>query len=194
MKTDSNRSGVRRRLLLAGVSAPLLISAGGLVHRRALAATPACEDGPTPRQTAGPFYTPDSPRRSSLLEDGVRGTRLVLTGAVLATDCRPLAGALLDFWQCDANGEYDNRGYRLRGHQFADAQGRYRLETIVPGLYPGRTRHIHVRVQPAGGRILTTQLYFPGEPANDRDFLYRPELRMRLAGGEGGFDFVLPAG
>jgi protocatechuate 3,4-dioxygenase beta subunit len=191
MKGDSNRSGVRRRLLLAGVSAPVVISVGGFVHRSALAATPACEDGPTPRQTAGPFYTPNSPRRNSLLDEGMRGTRLVVTGTVFTTGCKPVPGALLDFWQCNANGEYDNRGYRLRGHQFADARGRYRLETIVPGLYPGRTRHIHVRVQPAGGRILTTQLYFPGEPVNERDFLYRPELLMRLAGGESGFDFVL---
>ena len=194
MKDDAIRSGSRRRLLLAGVSAPLVIASGRIPGRQALAATPACDDGPTPRQTAGPFFTPDSPQRSSLLETGVRGSRLTVTGTVLTTDCTPVAGALLDFWQCDANGEYDNRGYRLRGHQFADAQGRYRLETIVPAPYPGRTRHIHVRVQPRGGRILTTQLYFPGERLNDRDFLYRPELLMQLAGGEGNFDFVLDMG
>jgi protocatechuate 3,4-dioxygenase beta subunit len=191
MKDDAIRSGIRRRLLLAGVSAPIVIASGGIAGRQVLAATPACDDGPTPRQTAGPFFTPDSPQRSSLLETGMRGPRLVVTGTVFTTDCQPVAGALLDFWQCDANGEYDNRGYRLRGHQFADAQGRYRLETIVPAPYPGRTRHIHVRVQPRGGRVLTTQLYFPGERLNDRDFIYRPELLMQLAGSEGSFDFVL---
>lgn len=194
MKDDAIRSGSRRRLLLAGVSAPIVIASGGIASRQPLAATPACDDGPTPRQTAGPFFTPDSPKRSSLLEAGMRGPRLTVTGTVISTDCKPVPGALLDFWQCDSDGEYDNRGYRLRGHQFADAQGRYRLETIVPAPYPGRTRHIHVRVLPPGGRMLTTQLYFPGETLNDRDFIYRPELLMQLAGSEGSFDFVLDMG
>src|SRR5207244_4653789 len=116
-----------------------------------LAATPACADdddpsassgGPiTPAQTEGPYFTRNSPERASLLEAGMRGTRLVVSGRVLTTSCRPVARALLDFWQADDAGEYDNRGYRLRGHMFTDEQGNYRLETIVPGLYPGRTRH-----------------------------------------------------
>jgi protocatechuate 3,4-dioxygenase beta subunit len=102
-----------------------------------------------------------------------------------------MAGALLDFWQCDAKGEYDNRGNTLRGHQFTDAQGRYSLETILPGVYPGRTRHIHVKVQAPNQPILTTQLYFPNEPQNAQDFLYQPELLIALADGRGRFDFVV---
>lgn len=139
--------------------------------------TPACadDDDPTPPQTAGPFYTPDAPERTSFREDG-SGPALLLTGQVLGTDCRPIPGALLDFWQADANGVYDNVGYLFRGHQFADENGRYRLETVLPGLYPGRTRHIHVRVQPPNGAILTTQLYFANVPQNQRDGLYRPDL------------------
>ena len=85
--------------------------------------------------------------------------------------------------------------FRLRGHQFCDAEGRYRLRSIVPGAYTGRTRHIHVKVQPRGGRVLTTQLYFPGEPQNRSDGLFRSELLMRTAKNEGWlggrFDFVL---
>ena len=121
----------------------------------ALPTTPECgdDDEPTPRETAGPFYTPDSPLRSSLIEPGTRGTRIVVAGTVFAADCRPVAGALLDFWHADDDGEYDNVGYKLRGHLFTDANGRYRLETIVPGIYPGRTRHYHVRVQAPKGRI-----------------------------------------
>jgi protocatechuate 3,4-dioxygenase beta subunit len=143
-----------------------------------LAATPACgdDDDPTPPQMAGPFFTPNSPERRSLLEPNMAGTRLLLSGYVLNTNCQPAAGALLDFWQADDAGAYDNNGYRLRGHQFADDNGYYALETIVPGLYPGRTRHIHVNVQAPNQRILTTQLYFPDEPANDRDRIYQPEL------------------
>jgi protocatechuate 3,4-dioxygenase beta subunit len=147
----------------------------------------------TPRQTEGPFFTPKSPQRTSLLEGGEK-TRLVLVGTVLTTGCAPVARALVDFWQADDAGRYDNEGFRLRGHQFTDAQGRYRLETVVPGLYPGRTRHIHVKVQPPGGRILTTQVYFPGDPANRRDGLYLPELELKSAkAGEGSFDFVVTA-
>ena len=144
----------------------------------------------TPRQTEGPFFTPKSPRRDSLLEGGEK-TRLVVTGSVLSAQCRPVPNALLDFWHSDEEGEYDNRGFRYRGHQFADAQGRYRLETIVPAEYPGRTRHIHVKVQAPGKRILTTQMYFPGDPGNRRDGLYRAELEMKKKGPEATFDFVV---
>jgi len=148
----------------------------------------------TPRQTEGPFFTPKSPERKSLLEKPGATPLLVLTGAVLSAQCKPVPNALLDFWHCDADGEYDNRGFRYRGHQHADAQGRYRLETIVPGEYPGRTRHIHVKVQAPGGRVLTTQLYFPGNAGNQRDGLYRPELEVKKSGAEeASFDFVVPA-
>jgi protocatechuate 3,4-dioxygenase beta subunit len=98
-----------------------------------LAPTPACDDGddPTPEQTEGPYYTPDSPRRTRIAEAGVAGEPLVVTGLVLGTDCAPVRRALLDFWQCDGDGEYDNEGYRLRGHQFTDARGRFRLQTCA---------------------------------------------------------------
>jgi len=159
--------------------------------------TPSCDDGdPTPPQTAGPFYTPNSPRRSSLREPGISGLPLTIAGYVLDTRCRPLPNVLLDFWHCDANGRYDNAGYRLRGHLFSDASGRYLLETIQPGLYPGRTRHVHVRAQAPNQPILTTQLYFPNEPLNVRDWLYHPACLMdiqRLQDGSlvGRFNFVL---
>ena len=127
----------------------------------------------------------------------MQGTRLVLTGRVLTSSCRPLAGARLAFWQADAGGVYDNSGYRLRGHQSTDAQGRYTLTTVVPGEYSGRTEHIHVKVTPRGGSTLTTQLYFPGAARNDEDGIFDARLLMRLreaAGGkQGTFDFVLAA-
>jgi protocatechuate 3,4-dioxygenase beta subunit/predicted small secreted protein len=156
---------------------------------------PVC-DGTTAPNPAGPYYTPNTPERASLLEPGIEGTRLVVSGYVLDEACRPVPGAWLDFWHADAGGEYDNRGYRLRGHQFAGADGRYRLETIVPGIYPGRTRHIHVAVQAPGGEVFVTQLYFPDQPENAADGLYLPELELRMseteAGPAGAFDFVLP--
>ena len=162
-----------------------------------LPATPACEDDddPTPPQTAGPFYTPNTPLRTSLLESGVTGVLLLLSGKVLSTQCTPIAGALLDFWHTDDAGDYDNEGYKLRGHQFADDKGRYVLETIVPGIYPGRTRHIHVRVQAPNQPILTTQLYFPGESGNQGDSIFNSALLVTLEdaanGKEAQFSFVL---
>ncbi len=165
-----------------------------------LAPTPACgdDDDLTPAQTEGPFFTPNSPERTSLLEAGITGTRLVVTGDVLSTRCEPVAGALLDFWHADDAGVYDNAGYKLRGHQFADQQGRYALETILPGLYTGRTRHIHVKVQAPNEPILTTQLYFPDEPGNESDGIFRPELLMDLQdvsdGKSASFNFILELG
>jgi protocatechuate 3,4-dioxygenase beta subunit len=125
---------------------------------------PVCS-GLTQPQTEGPYNLPDTPERNSLLEEGIQGTRMILVGHVLDQNCQPLPGARLDFWQADTNGEYDNIGYRLRGHQFTDAQGRYYLETILPGLYSSRPiEHIHVKVRSEGGEEITTQLYFPEQP------------------------------
>ena len=140
---------------------------------------PTCE-APTSAQTEGPYYTPNTPERHSLLEQGMPGTRLIVVGYVLDANCQPLANAWLDFWQADANGVYDNAGYTLRGHQFTDGQGRYSLETVVPGEYPGRTEHIHVKVQPQGGAVLTSQLYFPDVASNSSDGIFDPSLIVQL--------------
>jgi protocatechuate 3,4-dioxygenase beta subunit len=165
----------RRRILAAGLLLPIEAFAQ--------------QCGPlTQRQTEGPFFKPESPKRTSLIEKDTK-SRLVLSGVVLSPQCKPVPNALLDFWHADEAGEYDNRGYRYRGHQFADAQGRYRLQTIVPAEYPGRARHIHVKVQAPGRRILTTQVYFPGDASNRRDGLYRPELEMK----NGEFNFIVDA-
>ncbi len=161
--------------------------------------TAACtddDDDPTLEQTEGPFFSPGSPLRRSLLEPGTRGRRLVVTGLVLSANCRPVGRAVLEFWQADADGKYDNEGFTLRGHQRTDADGRYRLETVVPGAYPGRTRHLHVKVSRArSSAVLTTQLYFPGEAANRNDGLYDRTLAMRVGRSgrvrTGRFDFVL---
>ncbi len=203
----------RRKFLRLGLAIPAAVAvvggAGQVLGRwtnaipassQSLEPTPACDDDPqvTPPETEGPFFTRNSPERQSLLEPGMAGTRLVVAGFVLSRSCQPIPGALLDFWQADDAGNYDNRGYTLRGHQFTDASGRYELETIVPGLYPGRTRHIHVKVQAPNGPVLTTQLYFPDEPRNQRDPLYRPALLLATQDGPNGksgtFNFVVSAG
>jgi protocatechuate 3,4-dioxygenase beta subunit len=188
----------RRGLLLSGAAA----AGASFLSRESLSQgqlppTPACgaEGAPTVAQTEGPFFTPNSPERQSLVEPGMKGQVLELSGLVLTRSCKPVARALVDFWQADADGTYDNRGFRLRGHQFTDGEGRYRLRTIFPARYSFRTAHIHVKVQAANRSVLTTQLYFPGEPGNARDPIFRPDLVMRLGlagpARSGRFDFVL---
>ena len=194
METRSER-GSRRVFLIASLSVGVAWAAGLVSGARA-----ACGgDGVvTPPQTEGPYFKPNSPARASLIEPGMAGTKLVVEGSVLTADCKPVPRALLDFWQADAAGRYDNEGQRLRGHQLTDDAGHYRLETVVPAQYPGRTRHIHVKVQAPGRPALTTQLYFPGESANQRDGIFDPKLVMKVRDVEGGkigaFDFVLRGG
>ena len=173
----------RRRLLGAALALPFAGSAFAQLTCGRL----------TARQTEGPFFKTDTPQRSSFLEKGDKNL-LVVSGLVLSAQCKPVTNALLDFWHADELGNYDNQGFRYRGHQFTDAQGRFRLETIVPAEYPGRARHIHVKVQAPGKRLLTTQLYFPNDPGNARDGLYRRDLEIRdFRKGEGKFDFVVEA-
>jgi protocatechuate 3,4-dioxygenase beta subunit len=188
----------RRKILLSGAAvAGATILTEELFAQGQLAPTPSCgaDSAPTLAQTEGPFFTPKSPERQSLVEPGMKGQVLELSGLVLTRSCKPVARALVDFWQADAAGVYDNQGFRLRGHQFTNSEGRYRLRTIVPARYPGRTPHIHVKVQAANRPVLTTQLYFPGESGNTSDRIFRPELLMRIvqAGDvrQGRFDFVL---
>lgn len=183
----------------AATAAPTSASATGTAPAATAAAVPAAPNcrapvTPTTAQTDGPFFKAGSPERASLLGPRITGTTLVVTGFVLTRSCRPVAGAKLDFWQASAQGQYDNAGFDLRGHHFTDAQGRYRLETIQPAEYPGRTPHIHVKVTPPGGATLTSQLYLPEQPRNSSDTIFRPELAMRLERGTtltGRFDFVL---
>jgi protocatechuate 3,4-dioxygenase beta subunit len=181
---DHPRRRFLQGLATAGAAGLLVASLPRFaLGQAALPPTPACDDGdePTPRQTEGPFFTPSSPERASLREPGMAGTPIVLTGFVLTRACRLIPGALVELWHADDAGRYDNDGYRLRGHQFTDAEGRYRFATIVPGLYTGRTRHFHVKYQAPNEPVLTTQLYFPGEPANQRDGIFRPELLVEIA-------------
>lgn len=150
----------------------------------------------TPELTEGPYFTANSPERADLFEEGVAGTKIVITGYVYTTDCQPVANALLDFWQADGNGVYDNSGYTLRGHQYTDANGRYQLTTVVPGIYPGRTEHIHVKMQAPNGQLITSQLFFPGVTQNDSDGIFDQSLLLTIKetsdGLQGQFNFVVP--
>ena len=162
----------------------------------------------TPAQIEGPYWKPLSPRRSNLREANTRGEPIVVTGTVYNQTGKPIDGVWLDFWHCDGEAVYDNKGYRLRGHQFTGPDGRYRLETVIPSEYDDfltspdgdsrkvyRTAHIHVKVKAPERTTLTTQLYFPGNEGNERDSYCADELLLSIeetpAGKIGRFDFVV---
>jgi protocatechuate 3,4-dioxygenase beta subunit len=187
-----------RRVLVSAAGLPLL---GAPLFRpgRLLAAT---EESPeTEDNWEGPFYKPGAPVRSVLLEKGMAGTPLTVTGRVLDTRGRALKGALLDIWHADHTGTYDNKGFALRGKLYTDDEGRYTLRTIKP-LYYGdanekRPAHIHVKASSGNSAILTTQLYFKGDPWNSQDPGVRPSLIMTPRRESDGlvarFDFVIRA-
>ena len=176
---------------------------------------------PTPSQPEGPFYPKTIPadHDSDLTRIVGRtapasGTLLYFSGRVLGRDARPVGNARVELWQCDVYGRYHYAGddgaprddnFQGYGLVATDADGRYAFKTIRPVPYSGRTPHLHVRVRPASGQPLTTQIYIAGDNT-DGDFVLagtsaeaRDRLTMVLApaaGRESGalagsFDFVL---
>lgn len=140
-----------------------------------------------------PEYLPGAPLRSSLIEDTTRSDRVKLFGTVMTAGCDSVAGARLDFWHTDSDGEYDKDGFRFRGAQYSDQHGDYALETLMPGPYSG-PRHVHFlvavrlanRLQPlivSGAVFLPT----PQEYAEAKPSLRTPEFlspdSLRTVGG-----------
>src|ERR1700737_845414 len=195
----SRRTAVKGTLAL-GALGPL-----GIWPKLLLAAdaplTPACRDEHQAQATVpsvtGPYFTPHSPERVDFIHAKSDGQPITLEGRVLSRSCQPVAHVLLDLWHADQDGLYDEDGFRYRGHVYSDAQGRYRFHTIEPAVYPGRTRHFHIKVQAQGRSVLTTQLFFPGEPRNQIDGLFRPQLLMNIRDTptlmSAQFDFVVDA-
>ena len=161
-----------------------------------LRATPEVRE--TEDNIEGPYYKAGAPERSVLYEKDQPGTRLTLSGRVLNTRGAAVAGAVVDVWQTDAEGRYDNEGFRMRGKLRADAKGNYRIDTVVPRYYTDgkitRPKHIHFKVSGEGCRLLTTQLYFKGDPYNNQDRYVRKSLMIAPEGcgnKTARFDFVL---
>jgi len=218
-KTLSRRSFFGSALAL---SVPLLPILG--CSARSANATPASDAGSrivpppppppvrcglTATNIEGPYYRGGAPFTTSLASAGIRGEPLLLTGRVVSVDCRSvLSAAILDVWQADGDGRYDNDGsfgapnatpMRLRGKVRVDTNGCFAIHTVIPGRYLNgrqyRPSHIHVKVSAPGHAPLTTQLYFPGDPYNDVDPFIDRSLIMAIEKSrgerEGRFDFVL---
>lgn len=156
----------------------------------------------------GPYYRQGAPMKDDLTDGRMPGVRLAVSGRVFTAACAgPLAGALIDIWQADKDGRYDNDGHDgprpgalvLRGKVTTNARGEYRFRSIVPGRYLNgaqyRPAHVHVKVSAPGHRALTTQLYFDGDPYNGVDPFIKQALVMKLEGPAAAktatFDFVL---
>jgi protocatechuate 3,4-dioxygenase beta subunit len=183
----------RREVLALALSAPL----AGLLRGRASAsqglgqftagAPPDCTNTRklTPAADDKQFRT-GSPARTSLADATTPGKKLTLTGFVIGLRCGAIKGATVDVWQADAKGVFDPAGFRLRGHQLTSADGRYHVETIVPGQVAGRPRYLGVRVQPPGKPALSTLLFFSDDPASAKDPAVKPEQIMKVADGKDG--------
>ena len=171
----------------------LLVRSAGLIAATAAPAwlMPARAQGQalrsTPSQTEGPYYPVRFPADTDadLLRTGTarygKGQAAWVTGTVTDTRGTPLAGGVIEIWQCDQDGHYHHPGdgdradpaFQGFGQVTLGRDGRYRFRTLKPAPYSGRTPHIHVKVRLDGETLLTTQFYVQGDPGNARDFLWR---------------------
>lgn len=179
---------------------PLVVSFAALTLSTA-AAHAQCTA--TLAQTEGPYWRAGSPERYDLrlASDTDPTNGFTIAGRVLDTSCNPIPYAWIDVWHADVGGNYDNTSanYNYRGHLFADAQGYFSIQTIKPGLYPGRTRHTHIKIDGTNTAVLTTQLYYPGEAQNATDGIFNSALVMAtstLPDGStmGSYEFHVAAG
>jgi protocatechuate 3,4-dioxygenase beta subunit len=183
-----------RRRILAGALAGAALA--GVPWRAGTQSAPRIA---TPRQTEGPFYPDRLPADddNDLVavkgQSGIaRGEILLLAGTVTDLAGKPLAGARVEIWQCDAGGRYHHSrdsssaapdpNFQGWGQFVTAADGAYRFRTIRPVPYPGRTPHIHFKVSGKATPTLVTQMYVEGEPGNARDGLFNSlDSRERTA-------------
>ncbi len=181
----------RRRVLAVGLAAGVGAVLPGGVSAALL---------PTPRQSTGPFYPLRLPLDSDAdlvqvegRDRAAAGTVTHVFGRVLDLSGRPVAGARVEIWQCDAFGYYHHprdRGgqadpnFQGYGRTVVGEDAAFRFRTIRPVPYPGRTPHIHFAISGPGIERLTTQMYVAGEPLNAHDGLLNrvrdPAARARL--------------
>jgi protocatechuate 3,4-dioxygenase beta subunit len=138
----------------------------------------------TPRNELGPFYKKKAPANALLRAAGDPGLPLSVAGRVWSARGQSLPGAVIELWHTDHLGHYDLDGYRYRTSLSADAEGKYSVETVMPGHYPDRVcQHVHYLVTAPGHKPLVTQLYFATDPVfegdPDRNFGKDPLIQSR---------------
>ena len=124
----------------------------------------------------GPFYTDNPPliEGNMLALANEQGERMIISGRILNLECNEfIPNTVVDVWQANNEGQYDNQGFTLRGFTKSNDQGFYLFETVKPGKYLNgnsfRPSHIHYKVSPPGFNTLTTQLYFEGDTSIEND-------------------------
>ena len=123
---------------------------------------------PTPWCELGPFYKRQAPHGSMLRGAHDPGMPLAVAGSVYDVNGELLLDAILEIWQTDNAGHYDNEGYLYRAMMQPDQKGGYAFESVMPGHYPQRVcQHVHYLVTAPGHKPLTTQLYFATDPVFD---------------------------
>jgi len=146
----------------------------------------------TVEEIEGPYYLADAPERTDLHIFGDEGTLVTMSGTIFIDDCtQGMAGAIIEFWHADPDGDYDNTSseMRYRCRIITDSQGRYQLQTLLPGRYKNglefRPRHIHVKVFDSDNvERLTTQLYFEGDPYIECDSFAHTSNVVPFTGSE----------
>src|SRR5262245_16199974 len=193
MAFSSRRRFLTELTALGGVVVAARLNAQRGLDQFVIPTAPCTEADLTPAVPDASGFKPGSPARNSIAETGIQAPKIVETGGVIGIKCGKVKGAQIDFWQADPAGVYDMQGFRYRGHQVTDADGRYRLETVMPGAVANQAPRLGVRVTPTGQPPLTTQLFFPGDARNTRDSQFAPKLLMKrgIAGGSFTFDFIV---
>jgi protocatechuate 3,4-dioxygenase beta subunit len=165
---------------IAGVRRLFAAAPQGL-DQFAMAGGPPCSDDEkaTPSVAADATYKQGAPARTSLVEPGLAGTPLALSGTVTGLTCGRIKGATVEIWQADARGVYDTAGFRLRGRQLTNADGAFRFDTIVPGTSGARAKHIGVHVVVPQKAEFWTELFFPDDPKNSSDGRFKKELLLK---------------
>src|SRR6185369_12376155 len=119
-----------------------------------------------PAAELGPFYKRNTPSQSKLRTDRDPGMPLALAGTIFNTSGALVPDATIELWHANHAGFYDVSGDRFRVTLKGGEKGRYAVDTVIPGHYPGRVgQHVHYLVRAPGHRPLVTQLYFATDPA-----------------------------
>ncbi len=154
---------------------------------------------PTFVDGGGPYYQPDTPLRRQIAPTTHNGEKLVVSGKVLAKDCTtPLSNVIVDVWQANESGNYDDEWYR--GRVETNTDGEYEFETVVPKGYGEgsgvRPPHIHFKIWQDGRELITSQMFLPASRAQGIEEAYIMELETAIENGKtfhvGSHDIVLP--
>ena len=173
-------AGLHRRGFLTGLGLAFLGTRGLFAEALTL----------TPKQTEGPFYPDKLPLDTDndllVINEGITpavGEVSYVSGRILGPDGSPIRNAVVEIWQCDANGAYlhsrtgngdkQDKNFQGFGRFVTGSDGRYLFRTIKPVPYPGRTPHIHYAVKMKGRDKWTTQCYIKGHPGNEKDGIWR---------------------